>query len=473
MKNALKLLRRLVVGMFLVCLLLPVLDLVILFSFTVKYSSNGSPYTMAEEVAEGLSETEDGYSLSPQVQESLKQAGAWAMLIQSGTGQVVWHTEDLPAEVPLSYSASDIASLTRGYVQDYPTFPASRGGDAVVAGYPKESFWKHMYPAWDMGLIKDLIPFAAAVILADIAVVILIYLVTDMKLLKSVGPIVDGIEKLSRGRTAYIRRKGLLSEIAQSVNKTSEILQTRNRELRKKETARANWIAGVSHDIRTPLSMVMGYAAQLADSPGLTEEERRKAQVICRQSQRMKNLINDLNLASKLEYNMQPVDREQVSLVALMRKTVVDFLNMDAEGKYPIEWLTREDAAPCFVYADAALLARAAGNLIQNSMNHNPEGCSIYVTVEQQETTCSVTVEDDGAGITEEKLEELNNAPHYMMCDENVTGQRHGLGLLIVRQIAQVHGGGMEIGHSPREGFAARIWLPLQDCPAGIPGLKE
>lgn len=461
MKNALKLLRRLVVGMFLVCLLLPVLDLIILFSFTVKYAGNGSPYTMAEEVASGLSETESGYALSPQAQESLAEAGAWAMLIQSGTGQVVWHTEDLPAEIPLSYSASDIASLTRGYVQDYPTFPASRGGDVVVAGYPRESFWKHMYPSWDIGLIEIIPPLAAVIILADIGVVILIYLVTDMKLLKSVGPIVDGIEKLSKGRTAYIRKKGLLSEIAQSVNKTSEILQARNRELRKKETARANWIAGVSHDIRTPLSMVMGYAAQLADSPHLSGEERKKAQVICSQSQRMKNLINDLNLASKLEYNMQPVDRESVSLVSLMRRTVVDFLNMDAEGKYPMEWLTGKDVPACFVYADAALLSRAAGNLIQNSMNHNPEGCTIYVTVEQQETTCSVTIEDDGAGVTEEKLEELDNAPHYMMCDENVTGQRHGLGLLIVRQIAQVHGGRMDIGHSEKGGFAVRVELPL------------
>ena len=73
MKNALKLLRRLVVGMFLVCLLLPVLDLIILFSFTVKYAGNGSPYTMAEEVAAGLSETEGGYALAPHVQESLKK----------------------------------------------------------------------------------------------------------------------------------------------------------------------------------------------------------------------------------------------------------------------------------------------------------------------------------------------------------------------------------------------------------------
>lgn len=125
--------------------------------------------------------------------------------------------------------------------------------------------------------------------------------------------------------------------------------------------------------------------------------------------------------------------------------------------------LTREDVPACFVYADAALLSRAAGNLIQNSMNHNPEGCTIYVTVEQQEKTCSVTIEDDGAGVTEEKLEELNNAPHYMMCDENVIGQRHGLGLLIVRQIAQVHGGRMDIGHSAKGGFAARVELPLKD----------
>ena len=459
MKNALKLLRRLVVGMFLVCLLLPVLDLIILFSFTVKYAGNGSPYTMAEEVAAGLSETEGGYALAPQVQESLKKAGAWAMLIQSGTGQVVWHTEDLPAEIPLSYSASDIASLTRGYVQDYPTFPASRGGDVVVAGYPKESFWKHMYPSWDRGLIEILPPLAAAIILADIGVVILIYLVTDMKLLKSVGPIVDGIEKLSKGRTAYIRKKGLLSEIAQSVNKTSEILQAKNRDLRKKETARANWIAGVSHDIRTPLSMVMGYAAQLADSPHLSGEERKKAQVICSQSQRMKNLINDLNLASKLEYNVQPVKRQRTDLVALARTVAVDFLNLDNAGDYPIVWNTAEDTGPMIVYGDPDLLKRAMSNLITNAQVHNPKGCTIEIEAKEEAEMYALIVSDDGVGVTEDELRSIRSAPHYMVCDSSTGEQRHGLGLLIVRQIAQAHGGKVVLDHSPRGGFLVKILL--------------
>ena len=58
--------------------------------------------------------------------------------------------------------------------------------------------------------------------------------------------------------------------------------------------------------------------------------------------------------------------------------------------------------------------------------------------------------------------EKLNHEPHYMMCDENVTGQRHGLGLLIVRQIAQVHGGTMQIGHSRYGGFEVIIDLPCR-----------
>ena len=113
-----------------------------------------------------------------------------------------------------------------------------------------------------------------------------------------------------------MKEKGVFSEIAEKINKTSEILQMQAEQLRKKETARANWIAGVSHDIRTPLSMIMGYAGQLENSENLSETERKKAAVIVKQSSRMKDLINDLNLASKLEYDMQPLTMKQENAVA-------------------------------------------------------------------------------------------------------------------------------------------------------------
>ena len=77
-----------------------------------------------------------------------------------------------------------------------------------------------------------------------------------------------------------VRESGLFSEIARAVNRTSEKLKLQETALRRQEQARANWIAGVSHDIRTPLSMIMGYAGQLEESPLVPESMRGKVSVI-------------------------------------------------------------------------------------------------------------------------------------------------------------------------------------------------
>lgn len=250
-----------------------------------------------------------------------------------------------------------------------------------------------------------------------------------------------------------IDEKGVLSELAKSINKTSEILQNQREQLRNKDTARANWIAGVSHDIRTPLSMIMGYASQLKTSSDLSEEMAKKLSVILKQSERIKNLINDLNLASKLEYNMQPFEKKKENAVAVVRQVIVDFLNMDIDEKFPIEWKTKSEFVSCFVNVDKNLIKRALANLIQNSINHNENGCTIYVSVKEDEKNCIICVEDNGIGVSDKELEKLNNTPHYMVCDKNTTEQQHGLGLLIVKQIMDVHNGQVEIKHSEYGGF--------------------
>lgn len=82
-------------------------------------------------------------------------------------------------------------------------------------------------------------------------------------------------------------------------------------------------------------------------------------------------------------------------------------------------------------------------------------------SVERIKACCVISVEDDGAGASEEEIEKLNHAPHYMVCDTNTREQRHGLGLLIVKQIAETHGGKVEIGKSGHGGFGVKIMLPL------------
>lgn len=457
MKSVPKLIRRFVGIMLLSSMLIIILNFALLGVYMLNQAPNGYPWATAQEVADDLLQDGNEYILGDDTTLELQKENVWAIFIDNATMKVVWQTDNLPETVPMSYTVSDIANLTRGYIDGYPTFTGEAENGLVVLGYPKDSFWKHMWPSWDYNLIANLPKTVLSVLAINIALIFVIYMIANSKLLKSVKPIVSGIQALSTNEEVHIREKGLLSELAVNINKTSDILQTQSRQLRKKETARANWIAGVSHDIRTPLSMVMGYAGQLENDMHLSEDNRKKATVIVQQSKRMRNLINDLNLASKLEYNMQPIHPERQNLVAIVRQVVVDFINMNIDEKYTIEWETDENLTSCPVCIDKDLIKRAVSNLIQNSINHNEQGCKIYVSVTVENSKCIVTVADDGMGATDEQIEKLNHSPHYMVCDENTSEQRHGLGLLIVKQIIAAHNGKVKISHSEYSGFKVEL----------------
>ena len=464
MKSMPKLIRRFVGILLLSFLLLLVLNFTLLIVFTLRQAPNARPWKMAEDVAGALTQTDGGaYVLPDDIRLTLENDDVWAILIDDNTKQVVWQTDNLPETVPMSYTLSGIAALTRGYSDGYPTFTGEREVGLVVLGYPRDSFWKHIWPSWDYYTIANLPKTILCVLAINVTLIFLIYVIANSKLLKSVRPIVDGIRNLPTGETVHLKETGVLSEIAANINRTFDILKAQQHQLRKKETARANWIAGVSHDIRTPLSMVMGYAGQLKEDTALPDEARRKAAVIVKQSERMKNLINDLNLASKLEYNMQPIHPARENMVALVRQVVVDFMNLDIDEKHPIIWETDQALPACPVDVDKELIKRAISNLIQNSIRHNEQGCKIYVSVTAKKGTCKVEISDDGIGASDQQLEKLNHAPHYMVCDENTTHQRHGLGLLLVKQIIAAHGGETAIGHSPYGGFSVTLRLPVSD----------
>ena len=457
MKDITKLVRRFVGILLLSTFLIIVLNIVILAVISANQTANVRPWTTAKETAEALQKTETGYVLSGNISDRLSNENAWAIYIDNDTLEVKWHTENLPGTVPLQYTISDIARLTRGYIDGYPTYTGEAENGLVVVGYPRDRYWKHMSPSWDYDFIKNAPLTVLIVIGVNVFLIFVIYMTANSKLLKSVKPITNGIQALPSGEPVYVREKGLLSGLAAKINQTSDILQRQKRNLQRKETARANWISGVSHDIRTPLSMVMGYAGQIEDNEGLPESERKKARIIRQQSEKIKNLINDLNLASKLEYNMQPINPKPVNLVAVARQSVVDFINLGMEEKYPIEWNTDEALTACVINGDKELLRRAMGNLITNSQAHNPEGCTISVCVQKGEAEYKIIVEDNGIGVTDEKLEELRTTPHYMMSDSGTAEPRHGLGLLIVGQIVSAHKGTVSFHHGKQGGFAATI----------------
>ena len=100
------------------------------------------------------------------------------------------------------------------------------------------------------------------------------------------SPILQGIQALSRGSYRSLDEYGELAEINAGLNQAGAYLM-------QKDNARAEWIRGVSHDIRTPLSMVLGYASELEDDDALPTEARRQAGMIRRQGERLKSLVEE------------------------------------------------------------------------------------------------------------------------------------------------------------------------------------
>ena len=425
----------------LVLLLVNILAFALTFGGIVfrEYGS-ASPANMLEAVAADLSAS----GISEERSQELTRNQIWAMLLDA-SGRCIWEAS-LPEEIPTQYTIQDVAVFSKGYLQDYPVFVRNMDNGLLVLGYPKDSFMKLTGNYFPIRAIRVFPLFVTGILAIDILLLFLVYYFSKRRISKNTEPIMASIKALSAGKPVDLSVQGELSEIADSVNQASQVLSRQNQ-------ARANWISGVSHDIRTPLSMIMGYAQRIAGDHGASGNIQQEAEIIRAQSAKIKDLVQDLNLVSQLEYEMQPLHKEPVRLSKLLRSYAADLLNAGIGGKHSVEVEISSEAETAVIDCDARLISRAIGNLVQNSINHNPQGCNISLSLDCISENVSITVADNGVGLSAEKLRELEEKPHYMESTDERLDLRHGLGLLLVMQIVKAHGGTMEIESAPQNGY--------------------
>ena len=154
MKSVPKLIRRFVGILFVSTLLDLGVKLLLLLIAADSTVPNDSPYKTARAVAGELTLVNGRYRFSPQGEELLAGEDAWAMLISDESLQVVWRSENLPGEIPGEYTLADIAEFTRGYLKDYPTYTPDGEGGLLVVGFPRDRYWEHLWPSWDMENIR-------------------------------------------------------------------------------------------------------------------------------------------------------------------------------------------------------------------------------------------------------------------------------------------------------------------------------
>jgi signal transduction histidine kinase len=199
--------------------------------------------------------------------------------------------------------------------------------------------------------------------------------------------------------------------------------------------------------------MIMGYSSSLEDNTSFSEEERKQISIIRFQSEKIKQLIDDLNLTVKLEYEMQPLNMQSFFISELIRKVVVSYLNNLYDNKYTLELSIFDDVQDYKINGDMRLFERALNNIIGNSMKHNENGCDIFIELKKQNNGCTIEIKDNGTGFTEDVLENLNAS------NEMPSGVSHGIGLFIVKQIIAVHGGETYFKNL-ENGSIISLWIP-------------
>lgn len=405
---------------------------------------NVSPPSMLEMVAGAA--TPNG--LSDEAAQKLRQDHIWAIYIKED-GQCYWSV-DRPEHVPESYGIRDVARFSKGYIEDYPVFVRNTDDGLLVLGYPPDSYAKITGNYYSTEALRRVPVFVLWILSLDVLCLLFAYYFSKRRIIHNTEPIVSAVETLADGKPVLLHITGELSEIAEGVNKASSILSRQNE-------ARANWISGVSHDIRTPLSMIMGYAGRMAKQECVSQTIREQAEIIWRQSVQIKELIQDLNLVSQLEYEMQPLHKEAIRLSRLLRSYVADLLNTGVSGRYHIEIEISPEADNVVLECDARLISRAVNNLVQNSMKHNPHGCNICISLVLSKKKLILTVEDNGIGLSAEKLREMEERSHYMESTDERLDLRHGLGLMIVGQVAAAHRGELALTSAAPHGCSASL----------------
>lgn len=437
MKSLWKISRRYIWSAVLITALICLTNLVLFFYYSAASMADIGKNEIGRDVMEGVVEEfscgEEGWQLSERGYENLKESSfAWAMLLAED-GSVVWNYE-LPKELPTHYSLGEVASFSRWYLMDYPVRVWRNGEGLAVFGMEKDSVAK-IQAIYDMDMVERFPVMLKRLLIANLVFLIIVALLMAYRFYRSLKPIAEGIESLGEKEVLELSEKGVMGDLAVKLNKTSALLRWQDEKLSKRDSARTDWIAGVSHDIRTPLALITGYADELSADTGLGEEGRKKAEIIRRQSLVIRQLISDLNLTSKLEYQSQPFQKSEFSPAGLLRECVAEYYNQGLSDKYEIELIIEDGVEGSTFNGDLGLLLRCFRNLIGNSIRHNPAGAAVTVALSKKTDGIHLFFSDTGPGIPE-KVAGVLNESDLQEKDEKV----HIMGLRIAKQVIQAHG---------------------------------
>lgn len=226
-------------------------------------------------------------------------------------------------------------------------------------------------------------------------------------------------------------------------------------ELSKTEELRRELIANVSHDLRTPLTMITGYGEVMRDLPG--ENTPENVQIIIDEAKRLTDLVNDMLDISKLQSGTQTLNLERFSLTETIQETMTRYHKLTEHDGYQIAFLYQENV---YVVADRLRISQVIYNLINNAIAYTGEDKKIVVSQTIYDDKVRISVTDTGEGIEQDMLPLIWDRYYKVDKTHKRAAVGTGLGLSIVKSTVELHGG--TCGVTSQKGVGSTFWFELK-----------
>ncbi len=280
-------------------------------------------------------------------------------------------------------------------------------------------------------------------LILSVLVFISAFIVITNRKIKYLDDIVKGVNIVSCGDLAYrIEEKGKdeITSLAVNINTMTEEIERRIQSERAAEKTKGELITNVSHDLRTPLTSVMGYIGLIKDGKYENETMMKEyLDIAFSKSNQLKELIEDLFEYTKLNNNGIVIDREKVNLVDFLAQIIEEYIPLFDENSLKVVKKFADDKTD--VNIDTGKIVRVFENLFSNAIKYSFKPGEVVISSYENDGYANIIIKNSGETITKEKMDKLFD--RFYRADEarnsNVKGS--GLGLAISKNIIELHEG--------------------------------
>lgn len=290
-----------------------------------------------------------------------------------------------------------------------------------------------------------------AVVILYVLVGIVIFSVTFMILeepgIRYLGRISDAVQSISQGNLNMevdVTGDDEFSAMAANLNKMSSDIRKLMDKEREAERTKNELITNVAHDLRTPLTSIIGYLELLAGNTQIPQEMQHKyIEIAYSKSRRLEKLIEDLFGFTKLNYGKIAMHIGQIDIVKLLEQLLEEaYPNFEEKN---LSYDLQSNVPAKIISADGNLLARLFDNLIGNAIKYGADGKRVLVKIHGEEDTVTVSVTNFGRVIPADELPLLFNKFYRVEQSRSATTGGTGLGLAIAKEIVDMHGGTIRV----------------------------